>query len=82
MKTRTEKRTKEEVNIMKNKISEYLGKCNKTATEVINEAGIGRTSFYDIMRGVQTPKINTARSIAKALNAPIHKIFPDLKDVI
>ncbi len=50
-----------------------------TVTEIIEKSGIGRTSFYDIMRNKQIPRIDTAVSISKALKADIKDIFPGLK---
>lgn len=69
---------------MKNNIEKYLKQAEangKTVTDVINESGIGRTSFYDIKAGKQIPKLNTAIQIAKALGANAHDVFPDLKEV-
>lgn len=70
---------------MKNNISKYLEKAkenNKTITEIINASGIGRTSFYEIMAGKQIPKLDTAISIARALNESVEKIFPQLEEVL
>ena len=68
---------------MKNNIEKYLilAKVNgQTATEIILNSGIGRTSFYEIMSGKQVPKLDTALSIARALQASLEDIFPQLKE--
>lgn len=67
---------------MKNNMVKYvqaLKDKGTTVTEIIEKSRIGRTSFYDIMKGKQIPKIDTAISISKALNADIKDVFPELK---
>lgn len=69
---------------MKNNIEKYLRIAKvkgQTATEIILSSGVGRTSFYDIMSGKQVPKLDTALSIARALQASLEDIFPQLKEV-
>ena len=68
---------------LKNKISEYVEKLKlegMSISEIIEKTGIGRSSFYDIMNGVQVPKLNTANKIATALNTDIKELFPDLNE--
>ena len=68
---------------MENNIEEYLRIAKvkgKTATEVIISSGVGRTSFYGIKSGNQIPKLSTALNIARALNASLEEIFPQLKE--
>jgi DNA-binding XRE family transcriptional regulator len=70
---------------VKNNIQIHLSKAKKkgnTATEIIDASGIGRTSFYEIMSGKQNPKLDTAICIARALNASVEEIFPQLKEVL
>lgn len=67
---------------MSNNIAKYVEKLkNKgtTTTEIIEESGVGRTTFYDIMRGKQIPKIDTAIAISQALRADVKDVFPQLK---
>ncbi|WP_352420772.1 helix-turn-helix transcriptional regulator [Proteiniborus sp.] len=67
---------------MSNNIAKYIKKLkNKgiTTTEIIEKSGVGRTSFYDIMRGKQVPKIDTAIAISQALQADVKDVFPQLK---
>lgn len=67
---------------MENNIAKYveiLKEKGVTVTEIIKKSGIGRTSFYDIMKGKQIPKIDTAVAIAQALQADIKDVFPQLK---
>jgi DNA-binding XRE family transcriptional regulator len=69
---------------VKNNIEKYLiiAKIKgQTTTEIILISGIGRTSFYEIMSGKQVPKLDTALSIARALQASLEDIFPQLKEV-
>jgi DNA-binding XRE family transcriptional regulator len=69
---------------VKNNIKKYLRLAKvkgQTATGIILSSGIGRTSFYEIMSGKQVPKIDTALSIARALQASLEDIFPQLKEV-
>lgn len=69
---------------MKNNIEKHLKMAKnkgKTATKIILASGIGRTSFYEIMSGKQVPKLDTALSIARALQASLEDIFPQLKEV-
>jgi DNA-binding XRE family transcriptional regulator len=69
---------------VKNNIAKYLRIANvkgQTATEIILSSGIGRTSFYDIKAGKQVPKLDTAISIARALQASLEDIFPQPKEV-
>lgn len=69
---------------MKNNIEKYLTLAKfkgQTTTEIILNSGIGRTSFYDIMSGKQVPKLDTALSIARALQASLEDIFPQLKEM-
>ncbi|MBU5439458.1 helix-turn-helix transcriptional regulator [Tissierella sp. MSJ-40] len=67
---------------MKNNIKKYIQALKKnkgiTVTEIIETSGIGRTSFYEIMRGKQIPKLDTAIAIAKALDADVKDVFPQL----
>ena len=58
---------------------ETLKQRGVTVTEIIEKSGIGRTSFYEIMRGKQIPKIDTAMQIAVALEADVKDVFPQLK---
>lgn len=70
---------------MDNNIEKYLQIARdegKTVTEIISDAGIGRTSFYEIIRGNQVPKLDTAINIAKALKTSAEMIFPQLKEVL
>jgi len=67
---------------MKNNMAKYVETLKQrgvTVTEIIEKSGIGRTSFYEIMRGKQIPKIDTAIQIAVALEADIKDVFPQLK---
>ena len=67
---------------MKNNMAEYVETLKQrgvTVTEIIEKSGIGRTSFYEIMRGKQIPKIDTAMQIAVALEADVKDVFPQLK---
>jgi len=67
---------------VKNNIEKYLEIAKlqgKTVTEIITDSGIGRTSFYEIKSGKQVPKLDTAISIAKALQTNLEDIFPQLK---
>ncbi len=61
------------------KYVETLKQRGVTVTEIIEKSGIGRTSFYEIMRGKQIPKIDTAMQIAVALEADVKDVFPQLK---
>lgn len=68
---------------MKNNIEKYLEIAKlqgKTVTEIITDSGIGRTSFYEIKSGKQVPKLDTAMSIARALQTSLEEIFPQLKE--
>lgn len=67
---------------MKNNMKKLLKESGKSASSIIENADIGRTSFYDIMAGKQIPKIDTACKIAKALDSSLVEVFPDLKEVI
>jgi len=70
---------------VKNSIEKYLEiekLKGRTVTEIIESSGIGRTSFYEIKSGKQVPKLDTARSIAQALQTSLDKIFPQLKEAI
>jgi len=67
---------------MSNNIAKYVERLKSegmTTTEIIEKSGVGRTTFYDIMRGKQIPKIDTAMAISKALQADIKDVFPQLK---
>lgn len=67
---------------MSNNIAKYVERLkNKgiTTTEIIETSGVGRTTFYDIMRGKQVPKIDTAIAISRALQADVKDVFPQLK---
>ncbi|HQA59200.1 MAG TPA: helix-turn-helix transcriptional regulator [Acetivibrio sp.] len=67
---------------MKNNMAKYVETLKQrgvTVTEIIEKSGIGRTSFYEIMRGKQIPKIDTAMQIAVALEADVKDVFPQLK---
>ncbi len=67
---------------MKNNMAKYVETLKQrgvTVTEIIEKSGIGRTSFYEIMRGKQIPKIDTAIQIAVALEADVKDVFPQLK---
>jgi len=68
---------------VKNNIEKYLEIAKlqgKTVTEIITDSGIGRTSFYEIKSGKQVPKLDTAMSIARALQTSLEEIFPQLKE--
>lgn len=68
---------------MNNKITEYVDKLKSNGlniNEIIQSTGIGRSSFYEIMKGRQTPKLDTANKIANALKVDIKELFPDLKE--
>ena len=65
---------------MENNIKSIIDKSSKTINTVIEDTGIGKTSFYAIMNGVQIPKITTAKKIANALKKPVYDVFPILKE--
>lgn len=67
---------------MSNNMTKYVERLKGkgiTTTEIIEKSGVGRTTFYDIMRGKQIPKIDTAMQIAVALEADVKDVFPQLK---
>lgn len=67
---------------MSNNMTKYVERLKSkgiTTTEIIEKSGVGRTTFYDIMRGKQIPKIDTAMQIAVALEADVKDVFPQLK---
>ncbi|RXI46051.1 hypothetical protein DP145_01545 [Clostridium tetani] len=69
--------------IYKNNIKKYLeeAKANgKTITNIIKDAQVGVGTFYEIMRGNQVPRLDTAVKISRALNATTFEIFPILKE--
>lgn len=69
---------------MNNNIAKYVERLKSkgiTTTEIIEKSGVGRTTFYDIMRGKQIPKIDTAVLIATALEADVKDVFPQLKGI-
>lgn len=65
---------------MKNNIKSILNKTPKSISTIIKDSGVGRSSFYEIMNGIQTPKITTAKKISEALERPITEVFPLLKE--
>ncbi len=65
---------------LENNIKSIIDKSSKTINTVIEDTGIGKTSFYAIMNGVQIPKITTAKKIANALKKPVYEVFPILKE--
>lgn len=67
---------------MNNNIAKYVETLRSkgiTTTEIIEKSGVGRTTFYDVMRGKQIPKIDTAIAISQALEVDIQDVFPQLK---
>ena len=67
---------------MSNNIAKYVEKLKDkgvTTTEIIEKSGVGRTTFYDVMRGKQIPKIDTAIAISQALQVDVKDVFPQLK---
>ena len=70
---------------MRNNIKQYLDKIitdNYTVDDLVRDSGIGRTSLFEIARGKQIPKLNTAIKIARALKVPIYDVFPEIKEVV
>ncbi|MFL0245492.1 helix-turn-helix transcriptional regulator [Candidatus Clostridium stratigraminis] len=67
---------------MKNNVRKYLYKRielgNYTVDDFLEDAKVGRTSLFEIMRGKQIPRIDTAARIANALKEPVQKVFPIL----
>lgn len=70
---------------MKNNIRLFLDKklnANYSLDSFIQDSAIGKTSLFEIMRGKQMPKLNTAIKIASALDTSIDEVFPELKEVL
>ena len=65
---------------LENNIKSIIDESSKAINTVIEDTGIGKTSFYAIMNGVQIPKITTAKKIADALKKPVYDVFPILKE--
>jgi DNA-binding XRE family transcriptional regulator len=65
---------------LENNIKSIIDKSSKAINTVIEDTGIGKTSFYAIMNGVQIPRITTAKKIADALKKPVYEVFPILKE--
>lgn len=64
---------------MKNNIRNLLKKSGSNTSSIIKKAGVGKTSFYEIMNGSQLPRIDTAIKIANALDSRIDEVFPELR---
>lgn len=68
---------------MENNLRHYLDKIinsDYTIDDFIKDAEVGRTSVFEIARGKQIPKIDTAVRIAKAVKAPVEDVFPILRE--
>lgn len=50
-------------------------KIGLTQVQVAKQANITETSYQRIEYGTQTPSLNTAKLIAKALNSTVEELF-------
>lgn len=62
---------------MKNKIKEFLKEKNIKITTVVQEIGLSRSYFYDLMNGESVPSLITARKIADVLDVRLDELFPE-----
>ena len=70
---------------MENNLRHFLDKIinsDYTLDDFARDAEVGKTSVFEIARGNQIPKLDTAVRIAKAVKAPIEEVFPILREGI
>lgn len=61
--------------ILNNKLKKTREEKGLTQVQVAEQAKISEVSYQRIERGVQDPKVSTAKLIAKALNSRVEQLF-------
>lgn len=59
-----------------NNIDKIIKDKHFKINDVIAEAQVSRTHFYDIRKGKRNPSIKTAKKLSKVLNVSLDKLFP------
>lgn len=62
---------------MSNKIRQVIEEKGLKIKHVIDEVGLAKSSFYEIMNGNSIPNLENARSISKAIGVPLDELFPE-----
>lgn len=60
---------------MKNKIRKVINDNNLKVKEIIRQASVSKSYFYDVMNGKTVPSVEKANDISKALNTTIQELF-------
>ena len=56
---------------------QLMRQCQKLAEEEDTRfVNVGRTSLHDLEAGTRRPRLNTAATLAAALNTPVEELFP------
>lgn len=62
---------------MINNIKEILKTKNIKISYAIEETGLSRSYFYDVMNGNSIPSLLVARKIANAIGVRLEELFPN-----
>lgn len=62
---------------MNNNIKMVIKNNNINISNVIENTGLSRSYFYDVMNGRSVPSLPVARRISKVLNVRLDELFPD-----
>lgn len=68
-----------------NNVDKYLQRelfKGRKVSEIIKIAEVGVGTLYEVKRGNQMPRVDTAAKLAKALNTTPEELFPCLKEVM
>jgi transcriptional regulator with XRE-family HTH domain len=62
---------------MKNSMREVIEKKNLKIIDILDQTGLSKSYFYDVLNGTSVPSLINARKIAEALGTTITNIFKE-----
>lgn len=62
---------------MENKIRQAIKNQGLTISSVIENTGLSKSYFYDVMNGISIPSLVNARKIEEAIGVPLDELFPN-----
>jgi transcriptional regulator with XRE-family HTH domain len=63
---------------MENNIRQAIKNKNLKISEVIEQTGLSKSYFYDVLNGKSVPTLTNAIKISKVIGVPLEELFPAL----
>ncbi|AFK87735.1 helix-turn-helix domain protein [Thermoanaerobacterium phage THSA-485A] len=65
---------------LENNIRQAIKNKNLKISDVIEQTGLSKSYFYDVLNGKSVPTLTNAIKISKVIGVPLDELFPALSD--